>query len=137
MHAPCRKLKLRMAIIPSVNDCLPEKQHNILPGPMRKFHPACFGKTRKPHHFHKAFAPRSQVSYLACMKNWLHSLKLELVLHVMLLRVSGNLSLISMFQNCTTLRCSLWLFRSQGKSFSPVPTETCSRMRPGRPRAGF
>ena len=55
----------------SIRQRLPSrKQHNVLPGPMRKFHPTCFGKTRKPHHFHKAFAPRSQVSYLACMKNW-------------------------------------------------------------------
>ena len=48
-----------------------------------------------------------------------------------------SLSLISMFQNCAMLWCSLWLFRSWGKSFSPVSAGTRSRTRPGRPRAGF
>ena len=47
------------------------------------------------------------------------------------------LSLISMFQNCAALRCSLWLFRSCGKSFLPVPAGTRSKTRPRRLRAGF
>ena len=47
------------------------------------------------------------------------------------------LSLISMFQNCATLRCSLWLFRSWCKSFFPVPLGTRSETWPRRPRAGF
>ena len=50
---------------------------------------------------------------------------------------SPALSLISMFQNCATLWCSLWLFRSWGKSFPPVSAGTRSKTRPGRPRAGF
>ena len=47
------------------------------------------------------------------------------------------LSLVSMFQNCAVLQCSLWLFRSWGKSFSPVPAGTRSKTRPRRLRAGF
>ena len=51
--------------------------------------------------------------------------------------VLSCLSLVSMFQNCAMLWCSLWLFRSWGKSFSPVSAETRSKTRPRRPRAGF
>ena len=47
------------------------------------------------------------------------------------------LSLVSMFQNCAMLRCSLWLFRSWGKSFFPAPAGTRSETWPRRPRAGF
>ena len=35
-----------------------------------------------------------------------------------------------MFQNCVLLRCSLWLFRFQAKSFFPVPAGTRSKTRP-------
>ena len=48
-----------------------------------------------------------------------------------------GLSLISMFQNCAMFQCSLRLFRSWGKSFSPVPAGTRSKTRPRRLRAGF
>ena len=44
------------------------------------------------------------------------------------------LSLLSMFQNCVMLRCSLWLFRSWCKSFFPDPVGTRSETWPGRPR---
>ena len=44
---------------------------------------------------------------------------------------------ISMFQNCVMLQCSLWLFRSCGKSFSLDPAGTRSKPRPTRLRAGF
>ena len=47
------------------------------------------------------------------------------------------LSLISMFRNCVMLWCSLWLFRSWGKSFFPVPAGTRSKTRPCSSRAGF
>ena len=47
------------------------------------------------------------------------------------------LSLKSMFQNCATLRCSLWLFRSWGKSFFPVTAGSRSKTRPRRLRADF
>ena len=47
------------------------------------------------------------------------------------------LSLISMFQNCVMLRCTLWLFRSWCKFFFPDPAGTRSETWPRRPRAGF
>ena len=51
-------------------------------------------------------------------------------------RVS-SLSLKPMFQNCVVLWCGLWLFRSWGKSFFPVPAGTRSETRPCSPKAGF
>ena len=48
-----------------------------------------------------------------------------------------HLSLISGFPKRVMLQCSLWLFRSWGKSFCLDPAGTRSKTRPRRLRAGF
>ena len=81
----------------------------------------------------KDLAPQALLFFAKCVQSDVHIAKAT----EKKWKTKCGLSLVSGFSNRVLFQRSLWLFRSWGKSFFPVPAGPRSKTRPRRARAGF